>query len=359
MMQDMMMGRAAGDAARANVAAAQPTPMEGGTIMQQTRRPGFGNVDPFTGQDQFGGMAQYGADIAEYGAGRQRAADIRDVAKYGQEATRALRAADPLSEMMLGKMAGIAGQEMAGAAQGRYGPLLQQMRGQAGAELTQGGTGQYGGLLGMMQGQAAEGLAAGDSLTARERTRAVQEARQAAEARGRTLDPMSAVAELEKLESARRARRQERRGYASQVYGAEEARKAAGRQYASNLLALEGARRGEARGYGQQVLGTSRQMAADPFMAILGRGSGAGQQIAQQGLGQAQYGLTAGPGVVFNPEAGLNYMLGQQGNQASLAAAQAGARGSIMGGLIGGLGSAAGGMFGGAGAVGGISKLFR
>ena len=100
-------------------------------------------------------------------------------------------------------------------------------------------------------------------------------------------------------------------------------------------------------------------MAADPFMAILGRGSGAGQQIAQHGLGAAQYGLTAGPGVVFNPEAGLNYMLGQQGNQASLAAAQAGARGSIMGGLIGGLGSAAGGMFGGAGAVGGISKLFR
>ena len=126
---------------------------------------------------------------------------------------------------------------------------------------------------------------------------------------------------------------------------AEEARRGTGRQYAANLLQMEAARRGEARGYGQQVLGTSRAMSADPFMAILGRPSGQGQQIAQQGLGSAQYGLSAGPGVVFNPEAGLSYMLGQQTNQMNLAGAQAGAKGQKMAGLFGGLGSAIGGIF--------------
>ena len=233
-------------------------------MMGQTRDTGMtGELDPFTGRPEFGGMAQYGADIAEYGAGRQRAADIRDVGKYGAQATRALREADPLSNMMLGRMAGIAGQEMGGAAQGRYR-----------------------GLLGEMGGQAREDLAAGDDLTARGRRQAIQESRRASEARGRQFDPLAAVNELEALESARTARRLERRGFAGQ------------------MMQSEAARRGEARGYGQQVLGASRAMAADPFMAILGRPSGAGQQIAQQGMGQAQYGLSAGPGVVFNPEAG-------------------------------------------------------
>ncbi len=342
MMQDMMLGPVSAARARENVAAAQPTPTQGGTILEQSRRPGMGNVDQFTGEEGFGGMAQYGADLAEYGAGRQRAADIRDVGRYGREATRQLRAADPLSEMMLGRMAGIAGQEMGGAAQNRFDdPLLGAMRGQAGLELARSDLG-YGGLLGMMGGQAREDLAAGDSLTDRERRRAIQESRQAMEARGRQMDPLAAVNELEALERARSARRQERRGFAGQVMQAEEARRGTGRQYAANLLQMEAARRGEARGYGQQVLGTSRAMSADPFMAILGRPSGQGQQIAQQGLGSAQYGLSAGPGVVFNPEAGLSYMLGQQTNQMNLAGAQAGAKGSMMGGLMGGLGQLGG-----------------
>ena len=343
-MRSAIMGPGKAEEARQRLIEAQPTPAQGGSILEQMRRPGMGEIDEITGQERFGGLAQYGADIAEYGAGRQRAADIRDVGTYGREATRALRAADPLSEMMLGRMAGIAGQEMGGAAQGRFDdPLLGAMRGQAGLELARGDLG-YGGLLGEMGTQAMTGLQAGDELTARERSRAVQESRQAMEARGRQLDPLAAVSELEALERARAARRQERRGFAGQVMAAEEARRGTGRQYAANLLAMEGARRGEARGYGQQVLGTSRAMAADPFMAILGRPSGAGQQIAQQGLGQAQYGLSAGPGVVFNPEAGLSYMLGQQGQQAGLAAAQAGAKGSMMGGLLGAGGSILGGM---------------
>lgn len=348
MIRQITMGPEAAREAEARFNAYRaPAEIGGSGMIGQTREPGMtGELDHFTGRPKFGGMAQYGADIAEYGAGRQRAADIRDVAKYGQQATRALREADPLSGMMLGRMAGIAGQEMAGAAQGRFDdPLLGAMRGQAGMELARGDLG-YGGLLGEMGVQAREDLAARDSLTARERQRAIQESRRASEARGRQMDPLAAVNELEALERARAARRQERRGFAGQVMAAEEARKQQGRQYAANLLAMERARRGEARGYGQQVLGASRAMSADPFMAILGRPSGAGQQIAQQGLGQAQYGLSAGPGVVFNPEAGLSYMLGQQTNQMNLAGAQAAAKGQRAAGLFGGIGSAIGGIFG-------------
>ena len=266
-------------------------------VMEQARYPGY------TRGGQFGGLAQYGADISEYGAQRQRAADIRDVGMMGREATRALREADPFSSMMLGDMSGLAREELAGPAQG-----------------------QYSGLLGMMGEQAQEGLAAGSDLSARERRNAEQEARQAMEARGRQLDPMAAVAELENLERARMARRSERRGYAGQVMQSEDARREAARRYA------------------QQTMGASRAMSADPFMAILGRPSGMGQQIAQAGLGAGQAGLGAGPGVVFNPEAGLSYMLGQQGQQMGLQAAQAGASARRGAGMMGMAGNILGGM---------------
>ena len=241
----------------------------GGTrqeIDTETRRPGF---DP---EGNFMGLAQYGSDIAEQAARRQRGADIYDVQRYGQMASEAIKAADPLSA----------------------------------------------GLLGTMGEQATEGLAAGQDLTQRERERATQDARMAWEARGRIRDPGAVVSELENLESARRAREAQRRAFATQTMQA------------------------------------SRAMTADPFMAILGRPSGASQQIATQGLGGAQYGLSSGP-QLYNPEAGLSYMLGQQTNQANLAAAQAGARGSMMGGLMKGLGSvAAAPMTGGGSLIGNI-----
>jgi len=311
----------------------------GSRMLEQERRPGYG-IDPVTGEETFGGLAQYGADIAEYGATRQRAADIRDVGLYGREATRALRQADPLSSMMLEKMAGIAGEELGGAGSERYGDILTKMREQAAAEIDPGEAG-YGGLLGEMGTQAQVGLEAQGELTARERRNAIQDARQAAEARGRVYDPLAMVGELESLEGARRERRAERRGFAGRTMAAEEARKASSRQYAANLMQMEAARRGEARGFAGGVMGQSRAMSADPFMAILGRPSGAGQQIAQGTFGGAQYGRTAGPGVVFNPEAGLSYMLGQQGQQAGYAAAQTGARAQERAGIFGAAGQVA------------------
>ena len=318
------------------------SPEDQSRMMAGYRPPGY-NIDPRTGEKTFGGLAQYGADIAEYGAGRQRAADIRDVGKYGQEATRALREADPLSSAILGRMSGIAGEELAGAGSGRYGDLLTSMRTQAGQEIDPGAAG-YGGILGEMGRQAQEGLEAQGMLTARERRNAIQSARQAAEARGRTYDPLALVGELESLEGAQAARRAEQRGFAGQTMAAEEARKASARQYAANLMQMEAARRGEARQFAGGVMGQSRAMAADPFMAILGRPSGAGQQVAQSTFGGAQYGLSAGPGVAFNPEAGLGYMLGQQTNQATMAAEQAKSRAGLTSGLLGGLGSVLGGM---------------
>jgi len=303
-------------------------PYGGSRMLEQERRPGY------TGEGTFGGLAQYGADIAEYGATRQRAADIRDVGLYGREATRALRQADPLSSMMLEKMAGIAGEELGGAGSERYGDILTKMRTQAAAEIDPGEEG-YGGLLGEMGRQAQTGLEAQGELTARERRNAIQDARQAAEARGRVYDPLAMVGELESLEGARRERRAERRGFAGQTMAAQEARKASSRQYAANLMQMEAARRGEARGFAGGVMGQSRAMSADPFMAILGRPSGMGQQISQGAFGGAQYGLSAGPGVAFGPESGLSYMLGQQGQQAGYAAAQAGKRGQMGAGLLG------------------------
>jgi len=164
------------------------------------------------------------------------------------------------------------------------------------------------GLLGAdewgLGAQAQEGLEAGRGLSPRQRREAEQAARAGWEARGLIRDPEAVVSEVESVMEAG---------------GLEEAKR---------------------RAFAQNVMGVSQAMTADPFMAILGRPSGASQQIAQQGLGSAQYGLTSGP-QQYSPEAGLSYMLGQQTNQANLAAAQQAAAATRSAGLMGGLGAAA------------------
>ena len=223
-------------------------------------------VAGFDADQNFMGLAQYGSDIAEQSARRQRAADIADVQRFGGIASQAIRESDPISA----------------------------------------------GLIKTMGAQAEEELAAGGDLTTRERERATQDARMGWEARGRIRDPGAVVSELENLDTARRAREAQRRAFATQTMQA------------------------------------SRAMTADPFMAILGRPSGASQQIATQGLGGAQYGLSAAPGTTVNPEAGLSYMLGQQTNQANLQAAQAAANATKSAGMMGGLGALGGGLLGNA-----------
>ena len=59
--------------------------------------------------------------------------------------------------------------------------------------------------------------------------------------------------------------------------------------------------------------------------------------------GGSQFGLDAGP-QLYSPESGLSYMLGQQTNQANLAAAQAGASAKKSAGAMGMFGTIAGAM---------------
>ena len=138
-------------------------------------------------------------------------------------------------------------------------------------------------------------------------------------------------------------RRAESLGLGQTNLGLEAARRGEGRQFATTALAAEAARRGEGRALTQAAMGASRAMTADPFMAILGRPSGASQQIAQGGLGAEGYGLTAGP-QQYSPESGLSYMLGQQQNTANLLAAQAAASATKQAGMYAGIGSAIGGL---------------
>tara|TARA_R110000824_G_scaffold36990_4_gene114202 strand:+ start:208 stop:870 length:663 start_codon:yes stop_codon:yes gene_type:complete len=154
------------------------------------------------------------------------------------------------------------------------------------------------------------------------------------------------VDEMESLERMRMARRGERRQFAGQVEGMQNARRTGALQYGGQVMQSQQAAQAAARQYGQQALAAQRAMSADPFMAILGRPSGAGQQIAQAGMGAGQGALGAGPGVVFNPEAGLSYMLGQQGNAANLQAAQIGAKAKRGAGLMGMMGTLGGALIG-------------
>jgi hypothetical protein len=268
------------------------------------RRPGFTFNEK--GEEVFAGLAQYGSDIAEQAARRQRSADIADVQRLGGIASQAIREADPLAT-----------------------GLLERMGQQATASMDEIDTGQYGGLLGTLQTQAGEDLAAGRGLSPRQRREAEQAARAGWEARGMIRGPEAVVSEVESVMEAA---------------GTEEAKR---RAFAQNVLALEAARRGEGRTLAQATMGASQAMTADPFMAILGRPSGASQQIAQGGLGSAGYGLTAGP-QQYSPEAGLSYMLGQQTNQANIAAAQAAANATRSAGLASGLGALGGGIAQGA-----------
>ena len=278
----------------------------GGTQTQEfaqgdPRRAGF-TTDPTTGKQVFAGLAQYGSDVAEQAARSQRTADIFDVEQLGKRATDAMRAADPLAT-----------------------GLLERMGQQATASMAEIDTGQYSGLLGTLQTQAGEDLAAGRGLSPRQRREAEQAARAGWEARGMIRGPEAVVSEVESVMEAA---------------GTEEAKR---RAFAQNVLALEAARRGEGRTLAQATMGASQAMTADPFMAILGRPSGASQQIAQGGLGSAQYGLTSGP-QQYSPEAGLSFMLGQQTNQANLAAAQAAANATRSAGMASGLGALGGGI---------------
>jgi hypothetical protein len=100
------------------------------------------------------------------------------------------------------------------------------------------------------------------------------------------------------------------------------------------------------RAFGLNALQAGAQTKADPFMAILGRPSGASNMAAGQQMMGNQMLNGLGP-ALFDPNAGINLALGQQANMANYQGNVAAARGAAMGGLMQGLGKLGGGIFGG------------
>jgi len=138
---------------------------------------------------------------------------------------------------------------------------------------------------------------------------------------------------------------------------------------AAEILGREDAmasRRAEAAQAGQLAFGMSRAISADPFQAILGRGSGAlgygaqqqafTQQLGGQAIGPRAVDYGAGVNLAMQNQANLGrYQTAIYGSQAQAAGANAAARGQMIGSILGGLGTAAGGGFFGPGLFNGTA----
>lgn len=145
-------------------------------------------------------------------------------------------------------------------------------------------------------------------LTPQQRRSAEQQAREAFAARGRGLDTASVAAEILNREEFQRANRDEFRNASGQTFS--------------------------------MLQGTT----GDPLQAILGRPSGAMNYGAQYALG-GQNMLGQSTPQLFNPDAGINMALQEQGNMANYSAAKSAASGAAKGGLFSGIGSIIGGIF--------------
>ena len=114
------------------------------------------------------------------------------------------------------------------------------------------------------------------------------------------------------------------------------------------------------RGFALDLVNARQRTASDPFAAILGRESGAGDRgAATTRFTTNTAGQQLGPNL-FDPNAGINLALQNYANQsnynsniygaqAGFAGAKAQARGAMIGGALGGLGSALTGGFGAGG----------
>jgi hypothetical protein len=245
------------------------------------------------------------------------------------------------------------------------------------------GLGDMGGLRSDMVNKAKSDLALGGDLSDRELRASQQQARMASTARGRDRDSSSVLAELRNNEMYSRQRENERKGFASQVFGmegslatqdasmnlqAQMANQSALQTQQSQLLdaakldidrqiqvdqinrQFEMAGLGQDRGAAAQLVGLEQATAIDPTQALFGRPSGAGT-IAGQNL----YGNAATNNQLpqmYNPTQGLNFMAGQAAQVNNYNAAYAGAQAQVsagksamMGNIIGGIAGGVGGMF--------------
>jgi hypothetical protein len=112
------------------------------------------------------------------------------------------------------------------------------------------------------------------------------------------------------------------------------------------------------RAFSLDLVNARQRTSSDPFAAILGRESGAGDRGAAATRFTANTaGQPSGPNL-FDPNAGINLALQNQanksnydssiyGSQAALEGARAQSRSALVGGLLGGLGSLTGGYLAG------------
>lgn len=185
-------------------------------------------------------------------------------------------------------------------------------------------TSDHGGLRSSMIGMAKDELAAGGSLTDRERRRVEQTSRAAMGARGRSRDFAGVVDEVASNETLSRQRETERRLFASQVLG-----------LADQGLAQD-------RAFAAQRVGIEQATSADPFMAITGRSSGASVASGQNLYGNAAAGISAGP-TLYNPQQGAAFIANQTAGlnnfNANMYSANQQASAGMFGGVMGAAGS--------------------
>jgi len=153
----------------------------------------------------------------------QMSASVREIAAQLSPDT-APKATQLGADKMVGEQISLQDRPMADQLAGRTRDPLEQM-----ALETRGPVDQMTGFqdLGMtglrqsLQGQAAADLAAGRGLSDRQRTDAIQTAREGWEARGRVRDPAAVVAEVEAVMEAQGAEEARRRAFAGGVVGQE------------------------------------------------------------------------------------------------------------------------------------------
>jgi len=198
--------------------------------------------------------------------------------------------------------------------------------------------------------QAVSGLETG--LTDRERRNVEQASRIATGARGRLRDFGSTVKEVQDVMAEDRNRLDRNRAFAQAFLGGEQALQQRELAAAEADIARAAQRQAGDRGFALQALGAEQATSADPFLALLGRPSGAAAGAAQ-GLMTAgqQNNAMAGPQFI-NPESGLSYISQMAANEANMYGANVSADASRSAGLTGMVGSVAGGLLGN-------TKLFK
>lgn len=281
-----------------------------------------------------------------------READLRDAQELGGQANQVSRLANPELYGALDRLTGAAGAN-AGAG------VFEQQAGR----MAQGGSPMFGGsgpLMAELERQAASDLARGGELSAQEQRDVLNPVANRFAASGLGRSNITAATAALGLDSARRARMNERRSFAGAVdaqgfgqrLGTADFNRTSRSQQFGQLMGLGAAQdaRNQAA-FGQLATAAQGRMATyqDPFMAILGRqSSNIGTNAGLAGMGQGVTGQNAGIRNNFDPFNAYASDLYNTNFNAQMNAnvATANNRAALIGSLLGAAGTAAGGYLG-------------